>query len=294
MRWQGRRESSQVEDRRGMRVGGPKLAAGGCGTILIVLVISWLTGANPLELLQIVGGMEGGAGPVAVDTTSGAPVETTPEEDRLVSFSRVVLADLEETWSELFAASGARYELPTLVLFREAVQSGCGFGSAAVGPFYCPSDGKLYLDLTFFEDLDQRFGAPGDFAQAYVIAHEVGHHVQNLLGTAARATELQQRAPSREQANAISVRLELQADCYAGVWGHYANQRRKLLEPGDVEEGLRAAAAIGDDRLQSASRGQVAPESWTHGSSEMRQRWLRQGLELGDMKNCDTFSSRDL
>jgi predicted metalloprotease len=294
MRWQGRRESSQVEDRRGMRVGGPKLAAGGCGTILIVLVISWLTGANPLELLQLVGGVEGG-GPVAVDTTSGtgAPVETTPEEDRLVSFSRVVLADLEDTWGELFAERGARYELPTLVLFRDAVQSGCGFGNAAVGPFYCPSDGKLYLDLTFFEDLDERFGAPGDFAQAYVIAHEVGHHVQNLLGTAARATELQQRAPTREQASAISVRLELQADCYAGVWGHYANQRRKLLEPGDVEEGLRAAAAIGDDRLQQASRGQVAPESWTHGSSEMRVRWLRQGLELGDMKSCDTFSSRE-
>jgi predicted metalloprotease len=294
MRWQGRRESTQVEDRRGARVGMPRLAGGGCGTIVIVLIISWLTGTNPLELLQLVGGMEGG-GPVAVDTTGGgAPVETTPEEDRLVSFSRVVLGDLEETWTEQFAARGARYELPTLVLYRDAVQSACGFGQSAMGPFYCPGDGKLYLDLTFFEELEQRFGAPGDFAQAYVIAHEVGHHVQNLLGTASQVTQLQQRAGSQEQANALSVRLELQADCYAGVWGHHANQRRKLLEPGDVEEGLAAAAAIGDDRLQRSTRGQMAPESWTHGSSEMRARWLRQGLESGRMESCDTFAARGL
>ncbi len=296
MRWQGRRESTQVEDRRGMRAGGPRLAAGGCGTIVLVLVVSWLTGANPLELLQLAGGLEGG-GPVAADTSGGgggAPVESSPEEDRQASFAKVVLADTEETWTELFAAARKSYDLPTLVLFRDAVQSACGLNQSAVGPFYCPADGKLYLDLSFFEELDRRFGAPGDFAQAYVIAHEVGHHIQNLLGTADRVTELQRRAPSEEQANALSVRMELQADCYAGVWGHYANARRKLLEPGDVEEGLRAAAAIGDDRIQSMSRGRVAPESWTHGSSEMRVHWLRQGLESGRFESCDTFSSRSL
>lgn len=270
------------------------MAAGGCGTIVLVLVVSWLTGANPLELLQMVGGLEGGGGPVAVDTTGGggAPVEATPEEDRLASFAKVVLADTEETWSELFAAAGKQYELPTLVLFRGAVQSACGFNESAVGPFYCPGDGKVYIDLAFFEDLDSRFGAPGDFAQAYVIAHEVGHHLQNLLGTNRTVADLQRRAQSQEQANALSVRLELQADCYAGVWGHFANTRRKLLEPGDVEEGLRAAAAIGDDRMQSMSTGRVAPESWTHGSSEMRVHWLRRGLETGKMASCDTFSSR--
>ena len=292
MRWQGRRESTQVEDRRGMRAGPPRMAAGGCGTIVVVLIISWLTGTNPLELLQLVSGGTGG-GPVQVDTTGGGgPVASTPEEDSLVSFSKVVLADTEETWNEIFAARGSNYQLPTLVLFRDAVQSACGMAGSAVGPFYCPADGKLYIDLAFFEQLDQRFGAPGDFAQAYVIAHEVGHHIQNLLGTAERVTELQQRAGSEDQANALSVRMELQADCYAGVWGHYANTRRKLLEPGDVEEGLGAAAAIGDDRMQQMSSGQVAPESWTHGSSQMRVEWLRRGLETGRMETCDTFSGR--
>jgi predicted metalloprotease len=287
MRWQGRRQSTQVEDRRGRRAGGPRLAAGGCGTIVVVLVISWLTGANPLELLQIVTG----GGGVAVDTTGGgpaAPVETSPEEQERIDFVETVLADTEETWSGIFAESGQRYELPTLVLFSDSVSSACGLASAAVGPFYCPRDGKLYLDLAFFSALD-RLGAPGDFAQAYVVAHEVGHHVQNLLGTAARVTEAQQRAGSREEANRISVALELQADCYAGVWGHHANARSRMLEPGDVEEGLRAAAAIGDDRLQQQSSGRVAPESWTHGSSGMRREWLQRGLESGDPNACDTF-----
>ena len=272
-----------------MRAGGPRLAAGGCGTIAVVLILAWLTGANPLELLQIVAG-SGDGGPVAVDTTPGPSVgvEASAEEERLVEFAKVVLADTEETWGEIFAGAGERYRLPTLVLFRDAVQSACGFNSAAVGPFYCPEDGKLYLDLAFFADLDRRFGAPGDFAQAYVVAHEVGHHVQNLLGTAERVGALQRRSGSTEEANALSVRLELQADCYAGVWGHHANARRQLLEPGDVEEGLRAAAAIGDDRLQEMSAGRVAPESWTHGSSEMRVDWLRRGLESGDPNACDT------
>ena len=293
MRWRGRRESSQVEDRRGMRGGGPRLAVGGCGTIVVVLVLSWLTGANPLELLQQVGGL--GGEPVAVDASApGGGVPASPQEEESAAFARVVLADTEETWQELFTARGLSYPLPTLVLFRDAVRSQCGLGSAAVGPFYCPADGKLYLDLGFFEALDRRFGAPGDFAQAYVIAHEVGHHVQNALGIADEVTARQQRAASREEANALSVALELQADCLAGVWGHFANRRRGLLEPGDVEEGLRAAAAIGDDRMQEMSTGRVVPESWTHGSSEMRARWLRLGLEEGDWERCDPFSGDEL
>jgi predicted metalloprotease len=251
-------------------------------------VTSWLTGSNPLELLQLV---SGGGGPVSVDTTGtgeGAPVDASPEEQQLVDFAETVLADTEETWSAIFAENGASYQLPTLVLFRDAVASGCGQGSAAMGPFYCPRDGKLYLDLSFFEELDRRFGAPGDFAQAYVIAHEVGHHVQNLLGTADRVSAAQQQAGSRAEANEASVRLELQADCYAGVWGHHANARRQMLEPGDVDEGMQAAAAIGDDRLQRQSGGAVAPESWTHGSSEQRVEWLRRGLDSGDPSRCDT------
>jgi predicted metalloprotease len=290
MRWRGRRESAQVEDRRGMRAGAPRLAVGGCGTVVVVLVLSWLTGANPLELLQLVGGL--GGEPAAVDAAApGGSVAASPQEEESAAFARVVLADTEETWSELFATRGLEYPLPTLVLFRGAVSSACGHGSSAAGPFYCPADGKLYLDLEFFEALARRFGAPGDFAQAYVIAHEVGHHVQNALGIADEVTARQRRAASREEANADSVALELQADCLAGVWGHFANQRRQLLEPGDVEEGLRAAAAIGDDRLQEMSTGRVVPESWTHGSSEMRARWLRLGLESGDWERCDPFSA---
>jgi predicted metalloprotease len=292
MRWTGRRESTQVEDRRGMGMprGGRGVAVGGIGTLLAVLGIAWLTGVSPLALLAL---LEGG-GSVAVDTTPGlpgAPVESSPEEERRVSFVKVILGDTEETWTELFTARGRRYALPKLVLFRDAVQSACGFGSAAVGPFYCPGDARVYLDLTFFDELDRRFGAPGDFAQAYVIAHEVGHHVQSLLGIAERIDGLRRRARSEAEANELSVRMELQADCLAGVWGHHANTRRRMLEPGDVEEGLGAAAAIGDDRIQRMSRGAVAPESWTHGSSAMRVQWLRRGLESGDPGACDTFAS---
>ena len=291
MRWRGRRQSEQVEDRRGMGMPGGRVAAGGCGTFVVVLIISWLTGTNPLALLDVVqqtGGTmpaESQAGPV------GAPGQTgNAAEDELAQFASVVLADTEEVWSRVFAAEGQQYQLPNLVLFREGVRSACGMAGAAVGPFYCPLDGKLYVDLGFFGDLDRRFGAPGDFAQAYVIAHEVGHHVQNLLGIADRVTAAQQRARSQEEANALSVRMELQADCLAGVWGK--NSGQGLLEPGDVEEGLRAAAAIGDDRLQSMSQGSVAPESWTHGSSEMRVEWLRRGLSTGDPDQCDTFAGR--
>jgi len=302
MRWQGRRQSANVEDRRGTRAGRPGLAVGGCGTLVVVLVISYLTGANPLELLQLVGG----AGPVAVDSTPSLPGGPSPEasslpggqpsleDDRRAQFAAVVLADTEETWGRIFSEQGLDYPHPTLVLFRDAVDSACGFNSAAVGPFYCPADARLYVDLAFFDDLGSRFGAPGDFAQAYVIAHEVGHHLQNVLGINRQVAERQQRARSRAEANELSVRLELQADCFAGVWGNRAHSERQLLEPGDVEEGLAAAAAIGDDRLQRASTGRVVPESWTHGSSEMRARWLRRGLETGDVEACDTFAAARL
>ena len=202
-----------------------------------------------------------------------------------------VLADTEDTWERIFAEGGRRYEQPVLVLFERAVQSACGSASAAVGPFYCPGDHKVYLDLTFFRELDQRFGAPGDFAQAYVVAHEVGHHVQTLLGLSSRVNQMRSRA-SETQANALSVRQELQADCYAGIWGHHA-AKRDWLDPGDVEEGLRAAAAIGDDRLQKQGQGYVAPESFTHGSSAQRQEWLMRGLKSGDLNQCDTFSGTD-
>jgi hypothetical protein len=290
MRWEGRRGSSQVEDRRRFPGGGRGMAVGGCGTLILVLVVSWLTGVDPLALLQTVG-TGGGVAPPGAEVSAPGGVEAgtgDPGEDRLAEFASVVLADTEETWNGIFRAQGVEYRLPTLVLFRDAVSSACGFNAAAVGPFYCPADGKLYLDLSFFSDLERRFGAPGDFAQAYVIAHEVGHHVQNLLGLADRVTDAQRRARSQEEVNALSVRMELQADCLAGVWGHAA-AGRGLLEPGDVEEGLRAAAAIGDDRMQRMAQGRIAPESWTHGSSEMRVRWLRRGLETGDPDQCDTF-----
>ncbi|MBP1642883.1 MAG: ypfJ [Acidobacteria bacterium] len=291
MRWQGRKGSTQVEDRRGFPGGGRGMAVGGCGTLILVLVISWLTGVDPLALLQNVEGGGGlGAPGAEVSVPSGVQTGTGAADDHLAEFASVVLADTEETWTGIFRAQGVEYRLPTLVLFRDAVGSACGFNAAAVGPFYCPADGKLYLDLSFFADLERRLGAPGDFAQAYVIAHEVGHHVQNLLGLADRVTEAQRRARSQEQVNELSVRMELQADCLAGVWGHSA-AGRGILEAGDVEEGLRAAAAIGDDRMQHMAQGRISPESWTHGSSEMRVTWLRRGLESGDPDRCDTFAA---
>jgi len=276
MRWEGGRRSSNIEDRRGLGAG--TIGAGGIGTLLIVLAISCLTGTNPLTLLQVV---EESA------PQSAPPVQTgAPSGDPQAEFVSVVLGDLEETWGGLFQSSGERYQPPVLVLFNDAVQSACGSASAASGPFYCPGDQKVYLDLSFFRELDQRFGAPGDFAQAYVVAHEVGHHVQNLLGINDRVA----RARGSADANALSVRLELQADCFAGVWGYHA-QRKNLLDPGDVEEGLAAAASIGDDRL---TRGRVSPESFTHGTSAQRARWLRQGLTSGSVDRCDTFSATSL
>jgi predicted metalloprotease len=285
MRWEGRRESRNVEDRRGVRVPGGRGVGFGCGTLVLVLVVSWLTGANPLQLLGLLSSVQQMAPPPEAQEVPGA---RPPADDPQARFVAVVLADTEDVWNE--ALSG-QYREPTLVLFDGRVASACGLTSAAVGPFYCPGDEKVYLDLSFFRELSQRFGAPGDFARAYVVAHEVGHHVQNLLGVSDRVSRLQQRAGSREEANALSIRLELQADCFAGVFGYHD---RKYLDPGDVEEGLRAAAAIGDDMIQRQGQGYVAPESWTHGSSQMRVRWLRRGLEQGDPQACDTFGATTL
>ncbi len=287
MRWRGRRQSSRVEDRRGISVSRGGLAIGGGGLLLVVL-FALVTGQDPTQLLDLIGG-----GQATVETPAGLGPTSGAPEDELGRFASTVLASTEDVWEQVFVAQGVAYQLPTLVLFSQAVESACGFAEAAVGPFYCPADGKVYLDLDFFAELERRFGAPGDFAQAYVIAHEIGHHVQNLLGVSDRVDRARQRA-SREEGNALSVRLELQADCLAGVWGNHANREASLLEPGDVEEGLTAAAAIGDDTLQSRSGGFVQPESWTHGSSAMRVRWLRRGLESGDPDACDTFEARSL
>jgi predicted metalloprotease len=282
MRWEGLPGSDNVEDRRGQRVG-RGLALGG-GGVLIVLIVSLLLGQNPVEILSLITSIQQPA-------TLEYPEGVAPPQDRLGQFASVVLADTEKTWQDLFVQQGKRYAEPRLVLFTRAVESACGLSSAATGPFYCQLDGKVYLDLSFFDELDHRFGAPGDFAAAYVIAHEIGHHVQNLMGTAADVAHLSRRS-SRVQANELSVRLELQADCYAGVWGYHAKRGRDLIEPGDFEEGLQAAAAIGDDRLQRRSHGYVQPESWTHGSSNQRTRWLRRGLETGDPNACETFAEQ--
>ncbi|HKY62238.1 MAG TPA: neutral zinc metallopeptidase [bacterium] len=282
MRWENQRESRHVEDRRGRPAVRGGIAIGGTG-LLLVLVLSLLTGQNPLQLL----GQLGGGAYETSTVDSGAPPGLP--QDQLGRFASVVLANTEDTWNAQLPRMGRRYREPTLVLFSEAVQSACGLSSAAVGPFYCPADQKVYLDLSFFDELSRRFGAPGDFAQAYVIAHEVGHHVQTLLGISEQVSGLRQRV-SRAEANELSVRQELQADCLAGVWGHWAQNQSGMIEPGDFEEGLRAAAAIGDDRLQRLGRGQVQPESFTHGTSEQRVSWLKRGLQSGDPKDCDTFA----
>ena len=282
MRWGSGRRSDNVEDRRGLGVT-PRLAGGGLGAIVIV-VLALLFGVDPRMLTQM----------LPTETPAPAPGPArTGQQDPLADFVSVVLADTEDTWNDLFRRGGATYQEPKLVLFSGAAQSACGFAQAAVGPFYCPADQKVYIDLAFYQDLRNRFQAPGDFAQAYVIAHEVGHHVQNLLGIAQKVRQAQQRASS-EQANALSVRMELQADCFAGVWAHHANRTRQILEQGDVEEALNAAAQIGDDRMQMRGRGYVSPESFTHGSGEQRVRWFRAGLESGELDRCDTFSTSRL
>jgi predicted metalloprotease len=251
---------------------------GGIGGLVLLLLISALTGTNPLDIIN------SSPPPESVGTGGSESLENDPQ----AQFVSVVLKDTEDVWEQVFRERGAQYDKPVLVLFTGATQSACGVGQSAMGPFYCPSDRKVYLDLSFFRDLDTRFGAPGDFAQAYVVAHEVGHHVQSLTGVSDRVQAAREQTGGR-QANALSVRMELQADCYAGVWGHYASQRG-LLDAGDAEEGLRAAAAIGDDRLQSQSQGRVVPESFTHGSSDQRVMWLRRGMDNGRLEACDTFA----
>ncbi|OJH34457.1 KPN_02809 family neutral zinc metallopeptidase [Cystobacter ferrugineus] len=282
MRWQGGRRSANIEDRRGQGVGRP-LAYGGGAVSLVVALLVYLLGGNPEDVLP-----PSSQSPSVGVGTGGAGTQTeSPAEARLRDFVSVILADTEDTWPALLSPLGVRYVEPRLVLFSDAVESACGFQESAVGPFYCPGDQRVFLDLGFFQELEQRFGAPGDFAQAYVVAHEVGHHVQNLLGVSERVQA--RRARSRADANALSVLQELQADCFAGIWAHHAQKQRQVLEQGDIEEGLTAASAIGDDTLQRRANGHVVPESFTHGSSAQRVSWFRRGFEQGSLEACDTF-----
>ena len=288
MKWEGNRTSSNVEDRRGGGGGGFRLGGRGLslGTIVIALIGSWLFGVNPLTLLGL---MDGGQAPAVQQGPAPAP----PATDREATFVSTVLADTEDTWTELFRQQGATYVQPKLVLFSGTTPTACGTGQSAAGPFYCPGDQKVYIDLEFYRLMEERFKNNGDFAQAYVIAHEVGHHVQQLGGIAEQVDSARRRLPEA-QANALQVRMELQADCYAGVWAFHANRSRSILEQGDVEEALAAATAIGDDALQRSSRGVVVPDSFTHGTSEQRSRWFRKGIETGQVKACDTFAAQRL
>jgi predicted metalloprotease len=285
MRWGSGRRSQNIEDRRGMRIS-RKATGGGIGVIVIALIALYF-GIDPTMILN----QQGGHG---VDTST-YPVSnsSSPVEQELVDFVSVVLGDTEDTWQELFRQMNQTYTEPSLVLFTGAVESACGFAQSAVGPFYCPQDQKVYIDLSFFEDLRNRFGAPGDFAQAYVIAHEIGHHVQNLLGISQKVQALSGRL-NQVQSNQLSVMQELQADCFAGVWAHHAHRARQILEEGDVEEALNAASSIGDDNLQKQARGYVTPDSFTHGSSDQRVRWFNQGLASGNIAQCNTFEAENL
>jgi len=292
VKWEGERQSENVEDRRGgggfggglPRIGGRGI---GIGTIVIALLGGWVLGINPLTLLGVLGG--GGGAVAPTEQHAAAP----PANDKVAAFVSTVLASTEDVWTAQFRAAGGAYQAPGLVLFRGATRTACGMGQAAMGPFYCPADQKVYIDLGFFDTLGQRLGAPGDFAQAYVVAHEVGHHVQRLLGITDKVDGLRGRVPE-EQMNALSVRLELQADCLAGVWAHHSQKAKAWLEPGDVEEGLNAASKIGDDTLQRQSQGVVVPESFTHGTSAQRVNWFKKGLASGSMAQCNTFESRAL
>lgn len=294
MRWKQGRRSDNIEDMRSAR--SPSMAMGGIsavgrilpfllrtktGRILLVVGVLVYFGAKfmGIDLLQL-------AAPSG--SMSSGSQELTPKDQEMAEFVAVVLGDTESTWHQLFSEMGATYQEPKLVLFRGAVNSACGYAQSAMGPFYCPGDNKLYIDLAFYEDMKNKLGAPGDFAQAYVIAHEVGHHVQTLLGTSGKVAQAQQQV-SKEQANALSVKLELQADCYAGIWGHYADNERQMLESGDIEEALNAASAIGDDKLQQQAGGTVRPESFTHGSSKQRVEWFKRGFEQGKVEACNTF-----
>jgi predicted metalloprotease len=316
MLWKGRRQSSNIEDRRGagggmggmgggmrfpgglggMGGGGSRMRGGGLGIggIIILFIIAWILGINPLTLLSG-GGLDTGgySGNAVEEQTAGGSSLSSPQQEEMKEFVAVVLADTEDTWRQLLPAVGADYREPKLVLFSGGAQSGCGFAQSAVGPFYCPADEKVYLDLEFFDELAQRFGAPGDFAQAYVIAHEVGHHVQNVLGIEEQVRQARQ-GMSETESNAVSVRVELQADCFSGVWANHAHQERGLIEAGDIQEALGAASAVGDDTLQKRSSGRVVPDSFTHGSAEQRVRWFETGYRSGKIEACDTFSAKSL
>ena len=292
MKWEGNRESDNVEDRRddGGSSGGGGGFGGrglGIGSIAIALVASYFLGVSPMTVLSLLSG--GSPAPQTQQATAHKP----PPSDQMAKFVSTVLADTEDVWKDVFAQGGATYQEPKLVLFRGTTPTACGQGQAAMGPFYCPGDRKVYIDLDFYKTLKDRLGAPGDFAQAYVIAHEVGHHVQNLLGISGKMDKMRARVSETEY-NALSVRLELQADCFAGVWANHAQSARQLLEQGDVEEAMNAAAKIGDDALQRANGGAVVPDSFTHGTSAQRQRWFDNGLKNGSVKRCDTFSARQL
>lgn len=285
MKWEGNRESDNVEDRRGagggFGLGGRSV---GLGTIAIALVVSYFLGVSPMTVLSVL--------------TGGSPEvsqvqETPPATDEMTRFVSTVLADTEDTWTTLFKAGGGRYVEPKLVLFSGRTPTACGTGQSAMGPFYCPGDQKIYIDLSFYRLMQQRFNVSGEFAQAYVIAHEVGHHVQNLMGITDKVDSTRQRM-TEAQANALSVRLELQADCFAGVWAHHADRARSILESGDVEAALNAASAIGDDALQRQSQGEVVPDSFTHGTSAQRVRWFRRGIENGQVASCNTFNAEQL
>ena len=290
MRWEGNRESDNVEDYRGSGGGGGGFSIGGgtigIGTIVIALVGGAVFGINPLTILGL---LSGNGGAPQAQQQAHAP----PADDRTAKFVSTVLADTEDVWKQVFAQGGATYQVPKLALFSGSIRTGCGAGQAAMGPFYCPADQKVYIDLSFYRTLKERLGAPGEFAQAYVIAHEVGHHVQNLLGTAAKVDQARSRA-TEAQANALSVRMELQADCYAGVWAKYSQQSKNWLDAGDIEAAINAASKIGDDTLQKSAGRAVVPESFTHGSSAQRTRWFTTGWQTGSVKACDTFNARAL
>lgn len=293
MKWEGNRESDNVEDRRGSSGGGGGMGVGrvGIGTVLVALVASYFLGINPMTVLNLLSG--GGGDATQVQTQRPDPAPAPPANDQQARFVRTILASTEDVWTDIFTKGGGTYREPKLDLFRGSYPTACGQGQAAMGPFYCPGDQKVYIDLAFYDTLRDRLGAPGEFAQAYVIAHEVGHHVQNLLGVSARMEQMRQKV-SRVEYNALSVKLELQADCLAGVWAKHAQQRLNWLEQGDIASAMNAAAKIGDDALQRAATGQVVPESFTHGSSAQRTRWFNNGLQNGSVKGCDTFSAAQL
>jgi predicted metalloprotease len=284
MKWRTGRRSGNIEDRRGIRI--PKKAAGGGIGIIVIALIAMYFGVDPTVFLNQ-------QGPSSSINTQTSTRQISPAENQLAEFVSVVLADTEDTWHTLFNKMGKNYREPTLVLFSGAVESACGYAQAAMGPFYCPADQKVYIDLSFYRDLKNRHQAPGDFAQAYVIAHEIGHHVQTLLGISEKVHSVRSRV-SQVEGNKLSVMQELQADCFSGVWAHHANRARQILEEGDIEEALNAASAIGDDRLQQRGRGYVTPDSFTHGSSGQRVRWFRQGLKTGDVGQCNTFKADNL